>query len=51
MKLGHVHLRASDLDTEGNGVELYYDRPRDQWFNADGTPVLRNAEIDPHDLP
>ncbi len=57
---GHTIDRARDHaatvsvyldDTEGNGVELYYDRPRDRWFNPDGTPVLRNDEIDPHDLP
>ena len=38
-------------DPEGNGVELYYDRPRDQWFDEGGRPVLRNDPIDPHDLP
>ena len=28
-------------DPDGNGVELYYDRPRDTWRDADGRPVLR----------
>jgi len=28
-------------DPDGNGVELYYDRPRDAWHDADGRPVLR----------
>ena len=28
-------------DPDGNGVELYYDRPRDAWRDADGRPVLR----------
>ena len=23
-------------DPDGNGVELYYDRPREQWFTPDG---------------
>ena len=25
-------------DPDGNGVELYYDRPRAEWFDADGRP-------------
>lgn len=33
-------------DPDGNGVELYYDRPRECWFNADGSPVLRADPID-----
>jgi len=28
-------------DPDGHGVELYYDRPRDAWRDADGRPVLR----------
>ncbi len=28
-------------DPDGNGVELYYDRPRETWTDADGNPVLR----------
>ncbi len=37
-------------DPDGNGVELYYDRPRADWFDADGRPVLKNEPVDPHDL-
>jgi catechol 2,3-dioxygenase len=37
-------------DPDGNGVELYYDRPRSEWFGADGRPVLRNDRFDPTDL-
>jgi catechol 2,3-dioxygenase len=48
--LGHPVERYTDHggsvavyldDPDGNGVELYYDRPRDAWRDADGTPVLR----------
>ncbi len=28
-------------DPDGNGVELYYDRPRERWFDAHGRPVLQ----------
>ena len=47
---GHVAERYTDHggsvavyldDPDGNGVELYYDRPRDAWRDADGRPVLR----------
>src|SRR3954447_2390892 len=33
-------------DPDGNGVELYYDRPRSEWFDADGGPVLKNDRLD-----
>jgi catechol 2,3-dioxygenase len=33
-----VYLR----DPDGNGIELYYDRPREYWTDAEGRPVLRN---------
>jgi catechol 2,3-dioxygenase len=36
-----VYLR----DPDGNGIELYYDRPRDFWRDAEGRPVLRNDPI------
>ena len=36
-------------DPDGNGVELYYDRPRSEWFD-NGRPVLRNDRFDPQDL-
>ena len=37
-------------DPDGNGVELYYDRPRSEWFDADGRPVLKADRFDPADL-
>ena len=37
-------------DPDGNGVELYYDRPRETWFEADGTPVLRAERIELEEL-
>jgi catechol 2,3-dioxygenase len=49
-ELGHRIERYSDHgasvavyldDPDGNGIELYYDRPRDAWRDADGRPVLR----------
>jgi catechol 2,3-dioxygenase len=32
-------------DPDGNGVELYYDRPREAWFDADGRPILQAERI------
>jgi catechol 2,3-dioxygenase len=37
-------------DPDGNGLELYYDRPRSEWFDADGRPVLVAERFDFHDL-
>jgi catechol 2,3-dioxygenase len=37
-------------DPDGNGVELYYDRPRADWFDAAGRPVLKNDRFDFRDL-
>jgi catechol 2,3-dioxygenase len=37
-------------DPDGNGVELYYDRPRADWFDADGRPVLKAERFDALDL-
>ena len=37
-------------DPDGNGVELYYDRPRAEWFDADGRPVLKAERFDPRQL-
>ena len=41
-----VYLR----DPDGNGIELYYDRPRKDWFDARGNPVLEAKPFDPRDL-
>ncbi|MGO1244724.1 MAG: VOC family protein [Sphingobacterium sp.] len=34
-------------DPDGNGVELYWDRPRDRWeYNPDGTVVMYTKALD-----
>lgn len=38
-------------DPDGNGLELYWDRPRHQWpVSADGSPELINAPLDVNSL-
>jgi catechol 2,3-dioxygenase len=37
-------------DPDGNGVELYYDRPRADWFDADGRPIFKAERFDYHNL-
>ena len=37
-------------DPDGNGIELYYDRPRQDWFDDDGRPVLKLDYFDPTEL-
>ena len=37
-------------DPDGNGVELYYDRPRSDWFDADGRPVIKAERFDAQEL-
>ena len=41
-----VYLR----DPDGNGVELYYDRPRSMWFDSNGDFVLVREPFDPRSL-
>jgi len=41
-----VYLR----DPDGNGIELYYDRPRSEWFDPQGNPVLKADPFDPREL-
>jgi catechol 2,3-dioxygenase len=41
-----VYLR----DPDGNGVELYYDRPREEWFDPQGNPILKAEAFDPREL-
>jgi catechol 2,3-dioxygenase len=41
-----VYLR----DPDGNGIELYYDRPQEIWFDPQGHPILKAEPYDPHDL-
>ena len=45
---GTVSVYLSDPD--GNGVELYYDRPRSAWFVDDGRPVLKADRFDHREL-
>jgi catechol 2,3-dioxygenase len=35
-------------DPEGNGVELYTDRPRDEWTWQDGRVVMDSLRLDPN---
>jgi catechol 2,3-dioxygenase len=38
-------------DPDGNGLELYYDRPRQQWTDEQSKPVFTMPwEFDPEDL-
>jgi len=39
-------LSAYLRDPDGNGIELYYDRPRSEWFGADGRPVIKSEPFD-----
>ena len=41
-----VYLR----DPDGNGLELYYERPRAEWYDATGRPLLKNEPFDPAEL-
>lgn len=33
-------------DPEGIPLELYYDRPRHEWFDAAGRPILKNERLE-----
>jgi catechol 2,3-dioxygenase len=37
-------------DPDGNGIELYYDRPRELWFDPQDRPVLKAEPFDPYEL-
>ena len=37
-------------DPDGNGVELYYDRPRSEWFDANGHLIFKAEPFDPAEL-
>jgi catechol 2,3-dioxygenase len=42
------HLVSEALylhDPDGNGIELYYDRPRTDWYDAQGQPILKADRI------
>ena len=49
-KVGHPIDGADDhgvsvavylSDPDGNGIELCYDRPRQEWFDEEGTPNVK----------
>ncbi len=33
-------------DPDGNGLELYYGRPHNEWFDDAGRPILKNEKIE-----
>jgi len=37
-----IYLR----DPDGNGIELYYDRPQTQWFDSSGQMVIKSEPFD-----
>ena len=37
-------------DPDGNGIEMYYDRPRSEWFDERGNFIMRNDTFDPRKL-
>jgi catechol 2,3-dioxygenase len=37
-------------DPDGNGIELYYDLPRETWFDDEGRPILKADRFDPREL-
>jgi catechol 2,3-dioxygenase len=43
-----ISVYLSDLD--GNGIELYYDRPQKEWFDSRGNPNIKAEPFDPRDL-
>lgn len=41
-----VYLR----DPDGNGIELTWDRPRADWFDSSGMPIIKAEPLDPRSL-
>ena len=37
-------------DPDGNGIELYYDRPQKEWFDSRGNSNMKAEPFDPRDL-
>jgi catechol 2,3-dioxygenase len=37
-------------DPDRNGIELYYDRPKEAWRDAEGRPVLKAEPFSVHEL-
>jgi catechol 2,3-dioxygenase len=38
------------FDPDRNGLELYYDRPRSDWYDEHGRPVVKARPFDPREL-
>jgi catechol 2,3-dioxygenase len=36
--------------SDGNGIELYYDRPREEWSDSQGNPNIKAEPFDPREL-
>ena len=50
---GGDHLVSEALyftDPEGNGIEVYYDRPSEDWLWRDGFVKMDTLEVDVNDL-
>ncbi|GMA31906.1 VOC family protein [Litorihabitans aurantiacus] len=43
----HVSEAFYFTDPEGNGIELYRDRPREGWYGADGAIAMTTQHLDP----
>jgi catechol 2,3-dioxygenase len=39
-------LSAYLKDPDGNGIELYFDRPRSEWFDESGRFIVKNELVD-----
>ena len=51
MRLTHGATVAVNLtDLDGNGIELCFDRPRQEWFDEKGTPNIKAEPFDPREL-
>jgi catechol 2,3-dioxygenase len=37
-------------DPDENGIELFHDRPRAEWFDAHGRTIIKAQPVDPNDL-
>jgi len=46
----HTHLAIYIADAEGNGIELAWDFPREQWPAPEDLMRLGNGPLDPEDL-
>jgi catechol 2,3-dioxygenase len=45
-----VSLAVYLTDPDGNGIELCYDRPRQEWFDEKGTPNIKAEPFYPREL-